>query len=87
MSEYLLNNYRVFDTGDYPDRTIAFAVNLGELQGQLMAVSCHWLSILVRVRYPLESSRSLDVIFNNLRDRFRPIAALCKICIIKGSGL
>jgi len=27
-------------------------------------------------RYPLESSRSKDVNFNKLKDRFRPIAVL-----------
>jgi hypothetical protein len=45
-----------------------------------MAVSCYWVSDGVNSRYALESSRSLSMNFNNLKDRKRPIAD-AHICI------
>jgi hypothetical protein len=37
VSEYFLNNYRVFDTGNYVDETGKFATNISLLEGLLMA--------------------------------------------------
>jgi hypothetical protein len=51
----------------------------------LLADSCHWLPDEMNSRYAPESNRSTDVNFNNLKDCFRPIAAL-KIRHIAGIG-
>jgi hypothetical protein len=37
VSEYLLNNYWVFDTGDYLDGTGTFVTNIRLLEGLLLA--------------------------------------------------
>ena len=41
VSEYLLNNYWVFDTGDYLDGTGTFVTNIRLLEGLLLADTCY----------------------------------------------
>jgi hypothetical protein len=46
MSEYLLNNYRVFNAGNYLDETCAIATFISLLEGPQLAGSSYWRCLI-----------------------------------------
>ena len=68
LSEYLLNNYRVFNAGNYLDETCAIATFLRLLEGPLLAGSRHSnqpIDLDLSDRYPPDSGHSSNINFNN----------------------